>query len=413
VQSFLDLLKRMSEKNSSSSACNFVSNDFINKSKEIQLLGSGTFGRVALYNTPLGKHVIKGSKIEHKSLGYPSDFLTEVDMLFKLRPIKTIVNIQGVCFDTDRKKGYIVLEQLDCNLSQWIKQTPFEQRIDQMYNIINHIGATIAMMHHFSFIHNDIKPNNILVKKHKKTGKYIFKLADFGSAVHVTDPSVHYCGLRQYLPPLATNIYKTEFWAFMISLAEVIVGYKLVIKEEEHTNFYRPYLSTTNLNRMKFDLSKYLESALDKERFQMIPDVFWTFIDPLINGQDVKISDCLSKIGIVLNINLINEVNKSISKAVRIHPRFSVVADEFKNRLKSIHLLRYFDKFSRLFNKFLSLIPDDQNLSDTDLKYYAEVAFVIVTRSKADRFRYFENLDTFLSFQRAFLIKIGYQIILL
>ena len=406
--------ERSSHQSPINSTCSFVSSDFINKSERIQILGSGTFGCVALYNTPLGRYVVKETKIADKSLGYPSDFLAEVDMLIKLRPIKTVVTLQGVCFDNDKKKGYILLEPLDSNLSQWARKTSFDQRMTQLPNIIVMVGGAIAMMHHFSFVHNDIKTNNILVRKDRETDENIFKLADFGNSVYVTDPSICYCGIEQYRPPQKCNIYISEFWAFLVSLIEIIIGGKRLVTTKKAIDFYQPYISTSHLGKIKFDLARYLKTALTEEgQFQMIPSTFWTFVGPLINGEDTCVSECLSRIGISLNINVINEVDKSISKTVKVRPRFSVVENEFRNRLRSVELSRYFERFSRLYNKFLSVTPENQYLNDLDLKHYAEVAFVIIARSKAGEFKYFKDQDIFLLFQRAFLMKVGYQIVVI
>lgn len=399
----------MSQTSSMNLTCPLVSEDLIAKSEKIQILGEGSFGNVALYNTPLGRRVVKETKTEDKSIGYPPDFLTEVDMLFKLTPIKSVVKILGVCFDNDKKKGYLLLEPLDCNLAEWIRRNNFEQRIAQLPNIIKLIGGAIAMMHHFSLVHNDIKLNNILVNDKEN----FFKLADFGHAIHVTDSTSHYCGIRQYRPPVATNIYKSEFWAFMVVLVEVIIGNRLIVKKEDVESFYRPYISKTESNRLKFDLVTYLKSALTRGQFEMIPLSFWDFINPLINGEEIRIIECLSKIGTILNINVIDDVSKCISKSVEIHPRFNVIENEFRNRFKNIQLLKYFERFSRLYNKFLSIILEEQNLTDLDLKYYAEVVFVIIARGKALGFEYFNNQDKFLLFQRAFLMKVGYQIVVI
>lgn len=401
-----------------SSTYSFVSSDFINKSEKIQILGSGTFGCVALYNTPLGKYVVKETKDfnvndkRHMSLGYPSDFIAEVDMLIKLRPLKTVVTLQGVCFDTAKKKGYILLEPLDSNLSQWARKTSFEERIAQLPNIITMIGCTIAMMHYFSFAHNDIKTNNILVHRNAETGEYIFKLADFGHSIYITDHSVHYCGIEQYCPPQPRGIFTSEFWAFMVSLVEVIIGNHLVTTEKA-INFYRPYITITHLGRTIFDLSRYLQSKLKPEELKMIPSEFWKFVNPLINGSDSCITECLSQIGISLNINVIDEIYKNISRSVEIHPRFSIIENEFRSRFRSANLTKYFERFSRLYNKFLSLTPSDQHLSDTDIKHYAEVAYVIIARSKAGKFVHFNDSDMFLLFQRAFLMSVGYQTVVI
>lgn len=404
----------MTERWSANPSCSNISSDFINKSVEIKSLGSGTFGRVALYDTPLGQGVIKETKVEDKSLGYPSDFLTEVDMLFKLRPIKSVVSIKGVCFDNDKRKGYILLEPLDCNLSQWYTKTPFKERISQLLNIITMIGGTIGIMHHLSLVHNDLKPNNILVKE--EDDGLIFKLADFGTSAYIIDPNVHYCGIEQYKPPKISDIYHSEFWAFMVSLVEVIIGKKLVNikKEDKCTLFYNSYLTPSISGmRPKFELPRYLKSVLTTKEYKMIPSKFWIFIDNLINGQDTNITNSLYKIGINLNTNLINEVSKCISRAVPIQPRFNLIEKEFKEKFTNVQLSsRYFDRFSRLYNKFLSLISEKQHLSSIDLRYYAEVAFVIVARSKAIKFDYFEEQEQFLLFERAFLNLIQYQTVI-
>ena len=53
----------MSEQPSHQSMTNpvysFVSKDFLDKSEKIENLGQGTFGTVALYDTPDGRYVIK------------------------------------------------------------------------------------------------------------------------------------------------------------------------------------------------------------------------------------------------------------------------------------------------------------------------------------------------------------------
>jgi serine/threonine protein kinase len=405
--------ERSSHQSPINSTCSFVSGDFINKSEKIRTLGSGTFGCVALYNTPLGRYVVKETKIADKSLGYPSDFLAEVDMLIKLRSIKTVVTLQGVCFDNDKRKGYILLEPLDSNLSQWARQSPFSERVSQLPNIIFMVGSAIAMMHHFSFVHNDVKTNNILVRRDSDTNGYIFKLADFGNSVYVTDSSTPYCGIEQYSSPELRNIYISEFWAFMISLIEVIIGGQRLITTEKAIKFYQPYIKLTHLGKIKFDLPRYLHTVLTSSEFKVIPSNFWEFVGPLINGDDTTIAECLSHIGINLNINVINEIDKSISKGVGIHPRFNIVENEFRNKLQTIGFTRYFGRFSKLYNKFLSVTPENQYLSDLDLKHYAEIAYVIIARSKAKNFEYFRDQDMFLLFQRAFLMKVGYQIIVI
>lgn len=389
------------------STCSFVSSDFLDKSEKLENIGAGTFGTVALYKTPIGEYIVKESKIQNRSLGYPSDFQTEVDTLIKFIPVASIVRLKGVCFDNYQKKGYIILEPMDCNLTQWARKVSYDERIKELPKIITMIGAALAMMHHFSFIHNDVKTNNILVGKDEH-GNYIFKLADFGSAIHVTNPNIKYLGINEYQPPDIRDVYNSEFWAFMVCLVEVILGGNRLV----HSNtFYRSHTKISHLGKVKFDLVRYLRTILTSTQFEQIPSDFWIFIDPLINGNKTSIAECLSHIGINLNTKVIEDIDKGISREVPTDPRFSLIEDEFRKRLNNIGLITYFNKFRRLINKFLSVTSN--KLEEIDIKHYAEVAFVIVTRSRADNFVYFKNVSMFLAFQRAFLICLGYQTVIL
>jgi serine/threonine protein kinase len=389
------------------STCSFVSSDFLNKSEKIRNIGAGTFGIVALYKTPIGSYIVKESKIQNRTLGYPSDFQTEVDTLIKFIPVASIVRLKGVCFDNNQKKGYIILEPLDSNLTQWARKTPFDERIKQLPQIISMIGAALAIMHHFSFVHNDVKTNNILVGR-DENGNCIFKLADFGSAIHVTNPNVKYLGITEYLPPDVRDVYMSEFWAFMVCLIEVILGGERMVQSP---NFYKPYLKVSRRGKLKFDLVRYLRSILTNAQLLQIPSDFWIFVDPILNGNQTSIAECLSRIGINLNTKVIEDIDRGISREVPMNPRFSLVEEEFRKRLDNVGLITYFNKFRRLFNKFLSTTSG--NLDDIDIKHYAEVAFVTVARSRADNFVYFKDVRMFLAFQRAFLICLGYQTVIL
>lgn len=389
------------------STCSFVSSDFLSKSEKIKNIGAGTFGTVALYKTPIGPYIVKESKIQNRALGYPSDFQTEVDTLIKFIPVASIVRLKGVCFDNNQKKGYIILEPLDSNLTQWARKTSFEERIKQLPQIITMIGAALAMMHHFSFVHNDIKTNNILVGR-DENGNRIFKLADFGSTIYVTNPNIKYLGIAEYSPPDARDVYMSEFWAFMVCLIEVILG---GVRMVQSPNFYKPYLKVSRRGKIKFELVRYLRTILTNEQLLQIPSDFWTFVGPILNGKQTSIAECLSRIGINLNAKVIEDIDRGISREVPMDHRFGLVEEEFRKRLDNVGLNSHFNKFRRLFNKFLS--STSHNLVDIDIKRYAEVAFVTVARSRADNFVYFKDVQMFLAFQRAFLIRLGYQTVIL
>jgi serine/threonine protein kinase len=391
------------------SMCSFIPSDFLEKSSRLLVLGEGTFGSVGLYDTPDGRLVIKETKMKNKSLGYPPDFLSEVDMLIKLKPIKSVVTIHSVCFDNKEKKGYILLEPLECNLATWSKNTSFDKRMNHIVDIISMIGGAIGTMHHYSFIHNDMKSNNILVDTSGQ--QVIFKLADFGKSYHVTDKYVKYGGVEKYLPPYREDVYTSELWGFMVSLVEVILGGKRMVKLHSTEHFYNEYITFSSKRHPRFDLPRYLRDELSEDEFSKIPNEFWLFVEPIIRGKQVSIEKCLHRIGIHLNPSVIVDVGKMISKKETIHSKFRHVEGIFKRKLKYLDLLKKFDSFSRLFNKFLANIHQD--LSEIDLLSYAEVAFIIVTQRATRKFEYFKNQEAFLLYQRAFLVTIGYQIIIL
>jgi len=383
-----------------------VSLDFLHKSEKLATLGEGTFGSVSLYNTPKGDLVVKETKMQHKSLGYPPDFLNEVDMLVKLLPIQSVVNIKGVCFDNEERKGYLFLEPLKCNLWEWAKRSSFATRIKAIRRLISTIGGALAVMHSFSIVHNDMKTNNILVDE--SDAGIMFKLADFGKSVPIKSPTVRYCGIQKYRPPTSYNVYHSEIWAFMVVLVEVLLGGHRMVDRSSISDFYDDYADIVIHGRDRFRLRQYLQERLTSDQYQMIPDDFWKFVRPIYHGNNVSMQHLLERIGVQLNDIIVDEVDAIISREVPIQPNYHLVEDKFKRKFRSIGMTQCYPQFLQLYNKFLSLVC--QKLQEIDLKYYAEVAFVIIVQKKVKRFEYFPDQDSFLSFQRAFLMTIGYQI---
>lgn len=380
-----------------------ITDDFLKKSKKVQTLGSGTFGSVGLYNTPLGQRVIKKTLITDRYLGYPSYFLAEIDILLKLRTVAGVIRLDTVCFSNEDKNGYTILEPMDCNLSQWSRQTNFETRISQLPNIIQTIGSTLAIMHNFSLIHNDLKTNNILVKS---TGDaYIFKLADFGHSSVVRNVLTQYLAPSIYQPPYFINIYHSECWAFLITLIEVILGGSHLVTD--HTNnvtFYGPYITRGR----RVNIRHLLQMKLSDEQFKLIPESFWDLAKGIINGEYTPMKLCVAEAGFELNTETLDSVGQNIPRIVEIDERVNLVRQDILTRLTSAGLARYLNRFDKLFTKFLTNYTG--SLTQTELFKYAEVAYVITSRSKAGRLLYFDSQSNFLEFQRIFLITVEYQI---
>ncbi len=131
-----------------------LDNSFSQNSRKIQTLGAGTFGQVSLCSTSHGDYVSKETKIDDKSIGYPPDFLTEIDVMLKFRQLPSILKIQGLNFELDQKKARILLEVMSCNLSDWCRNNSFSNRIKVIPQLIKEIGGTLAVLHFFQFAHN-------------------------------------------------------------------------------------------------------------------------------------------------------------------------------------------------------------------------------------------------------------------
>ena len=382
--------------------------DFFIKSRKLKTLGEGTFGTVALYDTPLGRYVIKATKVEDKSLGYPPDFLTETDILIKFRSLSTIVHLEAVFFDSLEKRGYLLLEYLDANLSAWAKNTTFHRRMKILPELISQIGDTLRIMHSFQFVHNDMKTNNILVREDSSgphTGEVHFKLADFGKAYYVRDDRTIYGAIEKYRCPKHVNIYSSEYWSFFVVVMEVVLGGKRMVDEENVKAFYAKFMSGSS-----FRLREYLEKYLDQSSIDALPKIFWEFAKPITYDLEANLDHVLESIGEVgvIDPNKIRKIKRYMSKSEPRHDDLAKISPEFKARFRNYNLEKYFDRFTRLFNKFLNKLTI--KLDKETLRRYAEVAFIIIVKSRATEYLVFSEQKLFLEYQRAFLMKLDYQI---
>jgi serine/threonine protein kinase len=145
--------------------------------KTDKFIGKGGFGVVFFGN--LNETIPIAAKKIYK-LQFESSALKEMELLQKLDS-KHVVKYYGYCETEDFL--YIILEQMYCNLFQFLVGTPNLQ-LDQKIEIILEIAQCIDCLHQQNIIHLDVKSSNILMNEDGS----IIKIADFGiSKVKKTD----------------------------------------------------------------------------------------------------------------------------------------------------------------------------------------------------------------------------------
>ncbi len=389
--------------------CSFVNPNFLENSKKITELGSGTFGSVALYETPIGKYVVKETKKTDQSAGYPPDFVTEVDALFKFRSISTIVRIDGVCFDSKQKRGFIILEPMETNLRRWYNDIIFEERLKAIPALISQIGGALAIIHKMGFVHGDIKNNNILANPN-----FQFKLADFGKCTYVTDPYCKYSAIARYRPYYNNTIFMEELYAFCVVLVETIIGENMIhcpddLEEETIQGFYRKY------GRKEFDIRRFLKDKLPRNQYKQIPDIFWDYVDPIFTFKDVTGVKLLKQVGLEISKETMNAVKNAVSSESRLHPNLEIVrskAHRVIQRVDSRRAKRISDLYDRLMSKFLYT---PEGMAVDRIREYSEIALIILLNKRYVRNRqnFFVNEEQLLLFQRSLIIALEYQTIVL
>lgn len=118
--------------------------------------------------------------------------------IFNLIPLRhpNIVQLIGFSVDGYRGRAMLVMELLDCDLSDIIKervrkvplQPPFQTR--ESIDLIHQIAWGMAYLHKKKIFHGDLKSRNVLVAKHPgdRIRRYSLKISDFGVSQRVTTP---------------------------------------------------------------------------------------------------------------------------------------------------------------------------------------------------------------------------------
>lgn len=98
-------------------------------------------------------------------------------------------------FDIDRERGWLIMELMQGNLSDRIKQEPLD--LTSVRTALAHTLRALKYLHARGIVHGDVKPSNLMVDARKR-----IKIGDFGLARRVSDEDGSLLkGTTKYMAP--------------------------------------------------------------------------------------------------------------------------------------------------------------------------------------------------------------------
>lgn len=214
---------------------------------EIGLISSGTYGKVvkvivvsdfnnSKYN--LNKGMVLAMKVAVDNKGERFGEIKEIDILNRVNH-PNVINAydtfseseSGVCVGVN-----LVLPLAEYTLNDYIENERSET--ETTVNIMYQLLCGLAYLHSNAIIHDDVKPNNILIYKDDNTGDLIAKFADFGLSGNVINPDgIVKSSQSLYWRPYELfheyiengtrknlHSYESDIWALGVVFYELITG---------------------------------------------------------------------------------------------------------------------------------------------------------------------------------------------
>lgn len=150
-------------------------------------------------------------------------FLEEARLLYQLRNTPNIVRLFN--YFSENNTAYIVMEFLDgCDLRKYARQCGGRIQLNMAVDILDACASALAEVHSKGFLHRDISPDNIFVRKQPVNGQSAYVLIDFGAARNFIGNNAQTVLLKPgFAPPEAYS--KTGIkgpWTDVFSLAASI-----------------------------------------------------------------------------------------------------------------------------------------------------------------------------------------------
>lgn len=232
--------------------------------KEIEYLGSGSFGAVfrGLYNNKeVAIKIIKGDNMGIGSNQLQDKVLKEV-LIMRSVNHPNILSSFGCCFENRNAK--IVLEYCQYNLSELLQNEI--SSIDKL-NLIIQLARGLSVLHSHKIQHRDLKPQNILIQQ--INNNYLLKICDFGESVMRTMARTFVGTIGYSAPEVYLQLpydHRVDIYSFGILCWEIWV------RENPYSSFLLENESIRNLEQLfRMIVEKEVRPNINDSRLKDMP----------------------------------------------------------------------------------------------------------------------------------------------
>jgi len=248
----------------------------------IEEIGSGAYGKVYKAIRKSDGETIALKVLDNVDSDTVKDIMNEIRQLESIKP--GCENMFVVCYyddyhDFERRIYYIEMEYVEgVTLREFMKRlkstSDYETYNYYLLAIIRDIAKGLEYIHNLKIVHNDIKPDNIMIQP-----DYIPKIIDFGAACKYLDPSggVNFCfnntSTPYYTPPEVIEYNKgkkmrrapNDMWSLGVTLFDMAVGQKPFLGADRKTLYHAIITETPDTVLISNQVLRILaEGLLDK-----------------------------------------------------------------------------------------------------------------------------------------------------
>ena len=242
-------------------------------------IGKGSYGQIFLVedvhcNQYALKKIIACSESMIKKIKKELKILLDIQNNFSQLNVVSIYGITSQQLDITTHALYVLMELA---ISDWEKEILERKKLKQYYSeyelmsILHSLVKSLSILQQKNISHRDIKPQNILIFKDKKTGNKKYKLADFGEAKELmgensTDKQT-LRGTELYMAPILFyalrarkkmkyvqhNTYKSDVFSFgLCSLFAATLGFNSLYDVRELKNNISIFVVVEKYLRFKY-----------------------------------------------------------------------------------------------------------------------------------------------------------------